>query len=79
MIKVNTHEAKTRFSALLAAVEENGEVALICRHGKPVAELRAATDCLTSPNPLKIHHELAAKILYDSTEPASGDEWPDEF
>ena len=79
MITVNTHEAKTQLSALLAAVEENGEVVLICRHGTPVAELRAASNRLASPNPLEIHPELTAKILYDPTEPAAADEWPEEF
>ncbi len=76
MITVNTHEAKSRLSALLAAVEDQGEVVLICRHGKPVAELRAASPRTSSPDPLQLHPELAATILYDPTEPASEDEWP---
>ncbi len=41
MRSVNVHQAKTTLSALLAEVEERGEVVLICRNGKPVAELRA--------------------------------------
>lgn len=44
MPSVNVHEAKTTLSALLAEVEERGEVVLICRNGKPVAELRAYVD-----------------------------------
>ncbi|MDZ4694844.1 MAG: type II toxin-antitoxin system Phd/YefM family antitoxin [Deltaproteobacteria bacterium] len=40
MKAVNTHEAKTRLSALLAEVENSGEIVLICRHGRPIAELR---------------------------------------
>ena len=36
---VNIHEAKTKLSALLAEVEATGEKVLICRHGKPVADL----------------------------------------
>ena len=79
MITVNTHEAKSQLSALLAAVEDQGEVVVICRHGKPVAELRAANDRTTGPDPLQLHPELAATILYDPTEPASEDEWPSEF
>ena len=78
MITVNTHEAKSRLSALLAAVEDQGEVVLICRHGKPVAELRAASPRTGSPDPLQTHPELAATILYNPTEPASEDEWPSE-
>ena len=76
MITVNTHEAKSRLSALLAAVENHGETVLICRHGKPVAELRAASTHTGAPDPLQAHPELAATILYDPTEPASEDEWP---
>ncbi len=36
------HEAKTNLSKLLEAVE-NGDRVVICRHGKPVAELVRAT------------------------------------
>lgn len=37
-MQVNVHEAKTNLSKLLEAVED-GETVVICRHGKPVAEL----------------------------------------
>ena len=79
MITVNTHEAKSQLSALLAAVEDQGEVVVICRHGKPVAELRATNARTTGPDPLQMHPELAATILYDPTEPAPEDEWPGEL
>ena len=39
MENVNIHEAKTKLSSLLLKVEQNGETFLICRNGKPVAEL----------------------------------------
>ncbi len=39
MILANVLEAKTHFSRYLAAVEE-GEVIVLCRHNKPVAEIR---------------------------------------
>lgn len=38
---VNTHEAQSQLSALLALVEEKAEVVTICRNGRPIAELRA--------------------------------------
>ncbi len=57
---------------VLATVEDQSEGVLTRQLGKPVAELR-----VTSPDPLKMHPELAAVILYDPTEPASEDEWPD--
>jgi antitoxin (DNA-binding transcriptional repressor) of toxin-antitoxin stability system len=41
MRSVNVHQAKTTLSALLAEVEDHGEIFLICRNGRPVAELRA--------------------------------------
>ena len=41
MLTVNVHQAKSTLSALLAEVEDRGEVVIICRNGKPVAELRA--------------------------------------
>ena len=79
MITVDTHEAKSRLLALLAAVEDQGEVVTICRHGRPVAELRVVSDRKVALDPLQMHPELAATILYDPLEPASDDEWPSEF
>jgi len=72
---VNTHEAKTRLSALLAAVESEQETVIICRGGKPVAELRSLTPARIDP--LLQHPELAGTILYDPTEPADESEWPE--
>ena len=39
MKMLNIHEAKTNLSAVLARVEKEGEKFLICRNGKPIAEL----------------------------------------
>ena len=39
MVRVNIHEAKTHFSRYIEQVEQ-GEVVVICRHNKPVAEMR---------------------------------------
>ena len=39
MLQVSIHEAKTRLSALIAQVERLGEGIIICRYGRPVAEL----------------------------------------
>jgi prevent-host-death family protein len=43
MIKVNVQEAKTHLSRYLDAVEK-GEVVILCRHNKPIAELRAISE-----------------------------------
>jgi prevent-host-death family protein len=39
MVKVNVHEAKTHFSKYLDRVEA-GETIVLCRHNKPIAEVR---------------------------------------
>jgi prevent-host-death family protein len=38
MMQVNVHEAKSQLSRLLELVEQ-GEIVVIARHGRPVAEL----------------------------------------
>jgi len=76
MIIVNTHEAKSKLSALLAAIEENGEVVVICRNGKPVAEMKAAS--AAPPNRLAPDPSLYVELSYDPTEPVTEEEWPSE-
>lgn len=39
MVHVNVHDAKTHLSRYLADVER-GEVVVLCRHNKPIAEIR---------------------------------------
>jgi len=74
MKTLKVHEAKTKLSAVLAEVEKNGEVFLICRNGKPIAEL----------SPHKRKDRLAAhpvmsriKIQYDPTERLDEEDWPE--
>lgn len=78
MITVNTHEAKTKLSALLAAVEEKGEAVVICRNGKPVAELRAIPPVTHSRFTPKPSLRVGFTPGFDPTEGASEDEWPEE-
>lgn len=40
MVRVNIQEAKTHLSRYIDQVEK-GEVVVVCRHNRPVAELRA--------------------------------------
>ena len=40
MVRVNIQDAKTHLSRYIESVEK-GEVIVVCRHNKPVAELRA--------------------------------------
>lgn len=78
MITVNTHEAKSKLSALLAAVEERGETVIICRNGKPAAELRAITPVARS----RLTPDPSLRVVFapgfDPTEGASEEEWPEE-
>ncbi len=58
------------------AVEKRGETVVICRSGKPIAELRAIGKALRDP--LLINEELGGTLLYDPTEMADSSEWPEE-
>jgi len=74
MIKVNTHEAKTRLSALLGAVEKRGEVVILCRSGRPIAEIRPLR---RTRRPLARHPTLS-KIVFreDPAAPLDPSDWP---
>lgn len=76
MITVNTHEAKTKLSALLRVIEEENETVMICRAGKPVAELRRPS-AKKAQDPMKMHPELMGKILYDPADAADEEDWPE--
>lgn len=78
MLTVNMHEAKTKLSTLVADVEKNNETVVLCRNGKPVAEI-VPYKKKGLKFPLKPHPVLGKmKINYDPTEPLSEDEWPEE-
>lgn len=73
MKTVNVHEAKTQLSALLAEVEKTGETVLICRHGKPVADLVPhRRRSRLEPHPIMSQ----IRLHYDPIEPLDEDEWP---
>ncbi len=75
MVTVNTHEAKTQLSSLLARVEEQGETVLICRNGKPVAELRPLPPAV---DPLQIHPRLSQiRFCEDPMAPLDPQDWPE--
>lgn len=73
MRTVNVHEAKSTLSALLAEVEQRGEVIVICRAGKPIAELRQVSPQVRTMRP---HPELSAiRFLDDPTLPLDPAAW----
>lgn len=39
MIFINTHEAKTQLSKYLVMVAEDDETVVVCKNGKPIAQL----------------------------------------
>lgn len=70
MKTVNVQEAKTKLSALLDEIEKTGEKVLICRHGKPVADLVPHK----KSNRLEPHPLMGQiRIKYDPVEPLSED------
>jgi antitoxin (DNA-binding transcriptional repressor) of toxin-antitoxin stability system len=76
MVKVNTHEAKTKLSALIRMVEKRGEWVRICRDGKPIADLRPVA---RSPDPLCQHPDLKGVIFNENPiTPLSQEDWPDD-
>lgn len=79
MITVNLHEAKSRLSELVKAVEERGETVTICRNGRPVAELSSAKPRRKS----RLVGDSSLRVTlapgFDPTEPLSTEDWPDEL
>ena len=71
MKTVNIHTAKTHFSRILEEIE-NGETYIICRNGKPIADLvlhKERRRSIADPNLSQI------RINYDPTEELIDHEW----
>ena len=80
MISVNMHDAKTRLSELVKAVEERNEVVVLCRDGREVAEIRRRVKRrqvrdLTPDPRFRVQYEPG----YSPTEPLADDEWPQDM
>ena len=73
MFRVNMREAKSRFCELVRTVETKKVVIVLCRHGKPVAELKARARRRSRLTPDPILSQVV--ILYDPTEPLTEAEW----
>lgn len=78
MKMVNMHTAKTHLSELVKTVEEQNETVVLCRNGKPVAELTRPTRSVG--NRLKPDPKLRVKFApgFDPAEPATEQDWPEE-
>jgi prevent-host-death family protein len=71
------HEAKSRLSELVKAVEDESQVIILCRDGQPVAEIkgiaRRKVDRLKQKPALKVKFSKG----FDPTEPAAQEDWPE--
>lgn len=75
MKTLNITEADSNFFPVLAEIEEQGEMFIICRNGKPIADLIPhSRKSRRHPHPIM----SAIRINYDPTETLDQDEWPDE-
>jgi prevent-host-death family protein len=79
VINVNTHEAKTRLSALLDIVESGKDTVVICRNGRPIADLVRHAEPAPKLSRRGMFPELKGTILTDPTLPLDEDAWPSEF
>lgn len=81
MITANMHEAKSRLSELVKAVEEKGEIIILCRNGKEVAEIHPRKKAVAEPIRRLTPDPSLCPIFtpgYDPAEPATDEEWPEE-
>ena len=73
MEHVSVHEAKTNLSSLIAQVERLGDKVIICRYGRPVAELGP----VQQGSRTQVDPALSKVVIKgDLTEPTS-EEWED--
>jgi antitoxin (DNA-binding transcriptional repressor) of toxin-antitoxin stability system len=72
MKSVNIHEAKTNLSSILTEIETSNKKYLICRNGKPVAEIVP----LKKKNRLKVNTFLSqVTVKCDLTKPLTEEVW----
>lgn len=49
MVRLNIHEAKTNLSRYLHRLEQHGESIILCRHNRPIAEIRPLPNAQPKP------------------------------
>lgn len=72
---MQSYEAKTRLSQIVAHVEESAEAYVVYRNGKPVADIIPHLDQKARLEPLQ--ELLGAQYVGDPCEGVSEDDWPD--
>jgi antitoxin (DNA-binding transcriptional repressor) of toxin-antitoxin stability system len=82
MITIHMHESESRLSALVKAVEEEGETVILQRNGQPVAEIHRYTPPPAELNRRDLTPDPRLRPIlapgYDPAEPLSDDEWPED-
>jgi len=77
MKRVNLYEAKTQLSKLVAVVEEGGGPIVLCRSGRPVADLVPHREEAANLEP---DPELqGARFAGDPCAPLDAADWPEEL
>ncbi|MBT4836798.1 MAG: type II toxin-antitoxin system prevent-host-death family antitoxin [Methylococcales bacterium] len=75
MLVVNIQDNETNLLSLLAKIERSDEEIIICRNGKPIADLHRHQ----SKNRTEAHPTLSKiQTNYDPVEILTKDEWPEE-
>lgn len=77
MITTDITDAKSRLAELVTAVQERGEVVVICRNGKPVARLITADPCFVDH--FAADPRLKVTFHQHPTTPVSDEAWPEEY
>ncbi len=76
MLLFNIHDAKSNLSGLVADVEMKHEIVMLCRNGKPVAQIVPIQPLGSA---LKHSPKLGKlKLHYNPMEGLAADEWPTE-
>ena len=73
MKSVNIHDAKTRFSGLLAEIEATRTGFIICRNGEPIADLVPHRRKVSMAPDARLG---AFELSFDPTEELTEEEWP---
>lgn len=73
--RVNIYDAKAQLSKLIAGTEKDGQTVIICRNGRPVAQLIPYREI---SDPLEQDPRLAGAVYYvDPCAPVPEDDWPE--
>ena len=77
MISVEATQLGAQFEAILDRVERYKETVVICRDGKPFAQI---APCRPVPNPLQPHPHLSQVMVHeDPSLPLTDEELPEEY